>query len=327
MTKRTRYFLAGSAAVMVAILCTGLVAYYAGGFQAVSAAPVAIELRYVPSDATAVAYADVRAIMDSDLRQRLKAAMPMQQHGQEEFQRETGIDIERDIDYVVAAVSGANPEVGGLVVARGRFNDTQLEGLAIQHGGVVEDYKGKRIINSPVNEHSNGQFSLAFLEPGLVAMGAKAAVQRGIDAQLNSQSVTSNSEMMDLVGEMAQGNNAWAVGRFDAIASHAKLPTELAQKMPPIKWFAAAGHVNGGISGVLRVEATDENAAELLRRQVNGLLALGEMIGGSDPKAAAFVKSLQMSGSGKTVSIGFTVPAELLQLIPQAAGASGAVEK
>ena len=319
MTKKTRYFMAGSAAVLAAGLCTGLVAYYAGGFQSVSAAPVANELRYVPADATAVAYADVRAIMDSDLRQRLKAAMPIPQHGQEEFQRETGIDIEKDIDYVVAAVSGADPHVGGLVVARGRFNVTQLEGLAAQHGGVVEDYKGKRIINSPVNAHNNGQFSLVFLEPGLVAMGAKAAVLRGIDAQLNSQSVTGNSEMMDLVGEIAQGNNAWAVGRFDSIASHAKLPAEVAQRMPPIKWFAAAGHVNGGITGTLRAEANDEQSAELLRRQVNGLLALGEMLGGTDPKAAALVKSLQMSGSGKTVALSFSVPAELLQLIPQAA--------
>ena len=320
MTKKTRYFMAGSAAVLAAGLCTGLVAYYAGGFQPVSAAPVANELRYIPSDATAIAYADVRAIMDSDLRQRLKAAMPIQQHGQEEFQRETGIDIERDIDYIVAAVAGATPETGGMVVARGRFNDTQLESLAAQHGGVVEEYKGKRLVNSPVGEGHTGQFALAFLEPGLVAMGAKAAVQRGIDAQLNSQSVTSNSEMMDLVSEIAQANNAWAVGRFDAIASQAKLPTEVAQRMPPIKWFAAAGHVNGGISGMLRAEANDEQAAELLRRQVNGLLALGEMVGGSDPKTAALVKSLQMSGSGKTVSLTFTVPAELLAMIPMAAG-------
>ncbi len=320
MTKKTRYFLAGSAAVLAAGLCTGLIAYYAGGFQPVSAAPVANELRYVPADATAIAYADVRAIMDSDLRMRLKAAIPMHQQGQEEFQRETGIDIERDIDYIVAAVAGASPETGGLVVARGRFNNTQLETLALQHGGIVEDYKGKRIVNSRVHEQHTGQFALAFLEPGLVAMGAKAAVQRGIDAQLNAQSINGNSEMMDLVADIAQSNNAWAVGRFDAIASQAKLPPEIAQRMPPIKWFAAAGHVNGGISGMLRAEANDEQSADLLRRQVNGLLALGEMVGGSDPKTAALVKSLQMSGSGKTVALSFTIPAELLQLIPQAAG-------
>ena len=160
MTKKTRYFLAGSAAVLTVGLCTGLVAYYAGGFQPVSASAVSTELRYVPADATVVAYADVRAIMDSELRARLKQAMPMQEQGQQEFQQQTGIDIERDIDFVVAAMSpkvGIPMDGGGLVVARGRFNDTQLEGLAREHGGTVEDYKGKRLVVSPAIHGTFGE--------------------------------------------------------------------------------------------------------------------------------------------------------------------------
>ena len=318
MTKKTRYFLAGSAAVLAAGIGTGMIAYYTGGFQPVAAAPVANELRYVPADATVVAYADVQTIMKSELRMRLKAAMPMQQQGQEEFQRETGIDIENDIDYIVAAVTGADPHTGGLIVARGRFNETQLETLALQHGGVVEKYQEKRIVSSQPNAQ-HGQFTLAFLEPGLLAMGPKAAVQRAIDSQLTSQSITKNSEMMELVGEIAQANQAWAVGRFDQIASTAKLPPEIAQRMPPIKWFAAAGHINGGISGMLRADAIDEASADQLRRTVNGLMALGEMLSGADPQAAALAKSLQMSGSGNTVTLSFSIPAELLAMIPQAA--------
>jgi hypothetical protein len=315
MTKRTRYFMAGSAAVLAAGLCTGLVAYFAGGFQPVSAAPVANELRYVPADAAVVAYADVRSIMDSDLRQRLKAVMPMHEQGQAEFQAQTGIDIEKDIDYIVAAASGVGGNPDGLVVARGRFNDTQLEALALQHGGQVEDYKGKRLINSPETE--GHRMALAFLEAGLVAIGTKATVQRAIDAQLSSHSITSNSEMMDLVGEIGNTSNAWAVGRFDTIAQQASLPAEIAQRMPPIKWFAASGHVNGGISGTLRAEANDDESAELLRRQVSGALAFGEMVAKSDPKVGALINSLRLSGTGKTVAVSFTVPAELLAMIPQ----------
>ena len=324
MTKKTRYFMAGSAAVLGAGLCTGLIAYYAGGFQSVSAAPVANELRYVPAESTVVAYADVRSIMDSELRARLKSAMPMHPKGQEEFQAQTGIDIERDIDYIVAAADGPAPGQlnqplgGGLIVARGRFNDTQLEALAREHGGQVEEYKGKRLINSPAEK--GHQMTLAFLEAGLVAIGTRANVQRAIDAQLTSHSITANAEMMDIVSEIASNSNAWAVGRFDTIARQANLPAELANKMPPVKWFSASGHVNGGISGTLRAEATDEPSAELLRRQVSGALAFGEMIAKSDPKAGALINSLRMSGSGKTVAVSFEVPAELLALIPQMAG-------
>ena len=81
MTKKTRYFMAGSAAILVAGLCTGLVAYYGGGFQALSASSGPTELAYVPADAAVIAYADVGAIMSSELRQRIKEAMPMHERG------------------------------------------------------------------------------------------------------------------------------------------------------------------------------------------------------------------------------------------------------
>ena len=171
-------------------------------------------------------------------------------------------------------------------------------------------------MHSPVRE-DHPQVTLAFLEPGLVAIGTRATVQGAIDAQLSSHSITSNEEMMQLVGEIGATSNAWAVGRFDMIAQQANLPSELSQRMPPIKWFAASGHVNGGISGTLRAEAMDAESADLLRRQVSGALAFGEMVAKSDPKVGALINSLQMSGTGTTVALSFTVPAELLSLLPQ----------
>ena len=317
MTRSTRYFFAGSAAILAAGLCTGLVAYYGGGFQALSASTGPIELRYVPPDAAVIAYADVGAIMNSELRLRIKEAMPMQEKGQEEFQRETGIDIERDIQYVVAAVTPGTGTHSALLVARGNFNPTLLENLAVEHGGVAETYREKRLV-SKVHETSgdgpNGG-TLAFLEPGLVAIGDTATVKRAIDAQLTAASIIGNDEMMNLVKDIEAGHNAWAVGRFDVLTAHAKLPDQIAKQIPPVKWFAAAGHINGGVAGMVRVEANDEEAAELFRRQVNGALAFGEMVGRSDPRASAMLRTVQMSGTGKTVQVSFTVPGEVLQLV------------
>jgi len=307
--------MAGSAAVLVAGLCTGLVAYYGGGFQALSASTGPIELRYVPRDAAVIAYADVNAIMNSELPLRNKEAMPQQQKGQEEFQRETGIDIERDIQYVVAAVTPGTGNHSALLVARGNFNPSNLASLAVEHGGVVETYRDKQLISKAADDNTGNGGTLAFLEDGLVAIGDTATVKRAIDAQLSATSVTSNDEIMTLVSEIEQGNNAWAVGRLDALTAHANLPDQIARQLPPVKWFAAAGHINGGLSGMVRVEANDDEAAELLRRQVNGAVAFGEMMGRSDPRVSAALKTIQMGGTGKTVQLTFTVPGELLQLI------------
>ena len=342
MTKRTRYFMGGSAAILVAGLGTGLVAFYGGGFPSLSASRSGpSELSYVPADASVVAFANVRQVMDSQLRQRLKQVLPQEQ-GQKEFQAETGIDIEHDIDYVVAAMTSAPvngpSDANGLVVARGRFNVTQLESLAREHGGVVEEYKGKRLIkasdvkvetpdipNAPHVNKGNHTVILAFLEPGLVGIGSEAAIKGAIDAQLTSHSITSNNEMMELISDIDQGNNAWAVGRFDAIANQAKMPAEIASKLPAVKTFAVMTHIDGGVSGSLRAETRDDASADNLRQVVQGLLALGKM--SNDPKAMALINSLQLSGTGKTVKLSFAVPSEVLDMIPFKKGVEGGVHQ
>jgi hypothetical protein len=309
--------MAVSAGIVVVGLGSGLVAYYGGGFPSLSASRSGpSELSYVPADSAVVAFANVREVMDSQLRQRLKVALP-EERGQQEFQEQTGIDIERDIDYVVAAMTtpgtgGFQKDPNGLVVARGRFNTTQLETLAREHGGVVEEYKGKRLVKGP--ESDNHRVALAFLEPGLVAIGSELAIKSSIDAQLSSQSITSNNEMMELITDIDAGNNAWAVGRFDAIVSHAHLSEDIASKIPSIKNFAVMTHIDGGLSGQLRAETRDDQSAENLRQVIQGLLALGRMQ--NDPKATAILNSLQLSGSGRTVALAFSVPSEVLDMIP-----------
>ena len=336
MTTKTRYFMAVSAGIVVVGLGSGLIAYYGGGFPSLSASRSGpAELSYVPADASVVAFANVREVMDSELRRKMKAALP-DERGQQEFQEQTGIDIERDIDYVVAAMTSLPTDAhvaaggaAGLVVARGRFNTTQLESLIREHGGVVEEYKGKRLVKAAAVDHdavdvdpgavpapvrkSVPTIVLAFLEPGLVAIGSEDAIKSSIDAQLSAHSITANNDMMELVADIDAGNNAWAVGRFDAIQSQAHLPTEIASRMPQIKTFAVMTHVDGGLTGTLRAEARDDQGAENLRQVVQGLLALGRMQ--NDPKATAILNSLQLSGSGKTVALSFAVPSEVFDML------------
>jgi hypothetical protein len=74
--------------------------------------------------------------------------MPNKEEGQAEFERETGINLEHDIDHVVAFLvpTERQPRYTGMVLASGRFDAVRLEGLAREHGGEVEQYKGKRLV-------------------------------------------------------------------------------------------------------------------------------------------------------------------------------------
>lgn len=328
MAARTRYFVIASFLVVGVGLGTGLVAYYVGfPAGAFTRAGGPEELQLLPRDATVVAYADVREVMASELRQKLHSAMPVPADGRREFEERTGINIETDIDRIVACLypepDSTNLPGAGMVLARGRFNETKIESLMREHGATVETYGGTRLIVAhPDSSHAqNHQFAAAFIEPGLVALGSTRLVKAAIDLhragdnpQAGLQNITGNEELMNLVRSLDSGN-LWAVGRFDALESQARLPQEVTQRLPPITWFAASGHVNGGLRGMIRAEARDEASANNLRDVVRGFLALGKMQAGSRPDVQAMMESLELGGTGKTVALSFTIPAEIFDAV------------
>ena len=83
--------------------------------------------------------------MHSQLRQKLQQNMPNREEGQREFERETGLNIERDIDRVVGFLvpTGTKDGYRGMVLASGRFDVVRLEGLAREHGGQVSRLQGQ----------------------------------------------------------------------------------------------------------------------------------------------------------------------------------------
>jgi hypothetical protein len=309
MTKRTRLFLGVASGILVAGLGTGLVAAYVGGFQnfTLIGGDGPAELTYVPADARVVAYADIRNVMNSEVRRKLSAFQGTSD-GAVHFKEQTGIDLETDIDYVVASSSGMGEPTQGeppLVLAKGRFDEVRIEGLIRDQGGVVEDYNGSKLLIS-----GEKKLAVVFLEPGLAAIGGADAVRKSIDTKAAGSNVKGNDEVMRLVRDIDDGD-AWVVARFDALTG-GRLPAEVANQLPPINWFSARGFVNSGVDGQLRVETRDEVSAKNLQDVVRGFMALGRLQSGQHPEVAAFLDTVQLSGDGKTVSLSFSLRPEMI---------------
>ena len=319
MTAKTRYFLLGSVMVLIVGLSIGLVAFYGGmssGFFSSQSGPE--ELKYLPGDAAVVAYANVRDVMNSELRQRLRKFEGVTDEGRSEFKTQTGIDIETDIDHVVACMGtpGAAAEHNGLVVVSGSFDTSRVEAMALEHGGKAEQYNGKRLL--VVAPHAKGEeggkgpeMAMAFLANGVVALGTDDMVRRAVDRAAGGSSVLGNTELMRLVGDMS-GQSLWAVGRFDALSAQATLPAEMSGRIPPLTWFSASGKVNGGLLALVKAEAKDEQAAENLRDIVRGFIALAKMQTSNKPSMQKMLPDVQLSGEGKEVAISFAVTNEML---------------
>jgi hypothetical protein len=320
MTKRTRYFIAVASLIIVAGLGTGLVAYFNGGLPLAAFRNGPDDLAYVPSDSAVVAYANVRDIMASEFRQKLRETVPTGE-ARDQFLGETGIDIERDVNSVLVA-SGAQVPTNGpdhaLALVRGVFQQAQIEASATQHGATVSEYKGKRVITMAA-DHGGTAMSVAFLEPGLLAVGGDAYVRRAIDSKAGDN-ITANADMMKLINDLDGNNNAWAVGRVEDFTKVANLPDAVKAQIPAIQWFAITGHVNGGVSATVRAEARDDKAAENLRDVVRGAMALARLQMGHDQNLDTVINSLQMTGTGKTVALSFAVPSTVVDSLAGFAG-------
>ena len=314
MTTRTRSFLAIAAAVLVVGVGTGLVASYAGapGFSLLSGGDPD-EFGYVPANAKLVAYADVHEIMTSGLRQKFREIHPKTGHDAE-FEAQTGINVGTDVDHVVAAILDGGSTQRPLILARGRFNEVQIESLIRQKGGSVEDYRGKRLF---ILAADNGAPALTFAEPGLAIAGEVSALKLALDTRAGKSNITDNAQLMALIHEVDDGNT-WAAGRFDALSAGDRVPKNLIGQLPPINLFAVSAHVDDGIRATIRAEARDAEAAQNLRQVIQGFVALGRMQSGTNAPLAAVFNSVELAGDGNTVSLSFAIAADALNLLVQA---------
>jgi hypothetical protein len=324
MTSKTRFFMLSATMVIVVGLGTGLVAYY-GGLPTFASTRTAgpDELKYIPADAAIVAYANVRDVMGSQFRQSLRAVLPdHDKNGQNEFQEKTGIDIERDIDHVIACVrpGATDADHNVFVLLRGNFDPTRLESLARAHGAVPVPAQGVRLLHftghgdqrQDGKSHGDKQPAIGFVEPGLIVLGDEQSILMAM--RPGAPNIGSNEELMSMIADVeGTSANLWAVGRMDAIARDPHFPPQIASQIPQVKNFAASSRIDGGLSGILRAEARDDESAKNLRDVVQGFLALARMQSAAKPEFDTLLRSVQLSGTGKTVAISFEVPSEFIQ--------------
>jgi hypothetical protein len=318
MAPNTRNFLIGSAVVVVAGLCTGLVAYYSGALPGRDTART--EFSYISSDVSAVAFADVREIMDSPFSHRVREIMPTGAD-KNRLLEETGIDIERDIDTVVAGLTSSEAQ-GALVVMRGRFDQSRIEALAMQHGARAEQYGGRAMLVGVSQAHGTAEGeptdyvpSLAFLEGDLLAIGDASALRKSIDVAAGGQDVASNADMMRFISTVQGSGNAWLVGRAGQMTNQPQIPELVRSQLQDIEWLSVSADMDRDLRGLVRAEARDEAGGQQLRTLLAGTIAAARIFGEQDVRLAAALNSMQVAGTGRNVELSFEVSAGLLELL------------
>ena len=311
MTRRTRNVLLGGAGVMAVGLAGGLAAWVGSSLPPLVAQERPDELRYVPPEATILSFANVREVMDSNLRRRLREILP-ELDGQREFQERTGIDLDQDIEYLVSGlVPNGSDDTSGIAILAGDFDAERLETLALDQGGAASDYRGRRLITIP-----DESVAMAFLETGVIAIGSEPLVRRTIDLPFAGGGVDSNDSLMGLLRHVERGSTAWIIGRLDDLRGE-WLPDEVESQVSQVTAFAAGARVNGGVSGALTAEARDEETGRNLRDLLQGFLALARLQVGSRPELLGLLDSIRLTAVGTNVTLAFDLSSDaVLELLP-----------
>lgn len=325
MTRKTRYFVIGAAAVLVVGLGGGLVAYLAYSRVAGVPAGLPAELRYVPANAAVVAFADVHAVMSSELRRSLMPGVdPASRKGRQMMNDFAGVDLEKHVTHVVAYVEPLTPVdpqapatqelPRALVLVHGTFDPARIEGFIRERAGTMDEYKGRKIY---VHRDRGHEVAVGLVAADLIAMGQADLVRGVIDLSQQAgpaKNITTNPEMMNLIRDNA-GTTAWVVGQFDEIRRRMRLPSGVAGQMPPVRLVSVKATINGGVKATVRAEAGDKAAADQLRDVVRGFISLLRLQAGAKPEIEGMLKSIELSGTDATVRLSFAVSPEALRAI------------
>ena len=154
--------------------------------------------------------------------------------------------------------------------------------------------------------------------PNLIAIGQADLVRRAIDrirdGSRDAQDITSNAEMMNLIRDTA-GSTAWVVGQFDAVTRRMRLPSEVTGQVPPVRLVSVKANINGGMKATIRAETGDQAAADQLRDVVRGFISLARLQASGKPGFETTLKSIELSGTNKTVQMSFAMAPDTLRMI------------
>ena len=238
----------------------------------------------------------------------------------------TGFDPRRDVTELLVASDGVPQGKTGLALAKGTFNVGMITAAATLAGVVSEVYNGFTILEEPKNKVAG----MAFLDGNTVVAGDIASVRGAIDRSKSAQPLA--AAVIVKVNQWSNSQDAWGITTVP--------PSSLA---PPAKAGAAnnpmmnvgqnvqaaAGGVKFGALVVFSGEAQCDTAqnATTLGDMVKLLINLGQMQAGTDPNAAALIKSVSVTTNGNLVNVSASLPQDVFQSMLHPQKAMGTMHK
>ena len=299
-------------------------------------------LRSLPSDATAVIYADVAELRRDELLSNLGSlsSKVATDADYKQFVAETGFNYEKDLDRVAIAVETRGATRNLFAIADGNFDRKRIEAY-LHKNGQSEKKNGIEIFRVQANEFGQ-TISVAFLSDRRIALFDGADLNTELESARQS---AGRSEWTDRFSRLA-GTPLFALMRQDAAigallnnqAPGGLRSPQLGTLLDQLLWISIAGRPDSKeFRVVIEGECPNEATMRQLSDFLNGITLMANA-GLNDPKLRQQMDPAEREayqqllgsidvmkldrGTSKAVRVTFVVTPEIWSKLAQAASST-----
>ena len=256
-------------------------------------------MSFVTSRATrrCVAYANVHEVMVSELRQRIRRTVPIPDNGQQEFENQTGINIETDIDRVVACLAPPrrrtprcrSPAWSSRAAGSTKRQDRSADALARSAGRKLQGRAAdrRRRISTPVDGRS-GPLRRACRWRYRAGPGRRRQHARSCAAQSTSRraaATTSRERRGDeRVKTFECGNTPGPSGGSTRCTARRSFRPVSRARFRRSRGSRRPARIDSGVAGTFRADARDDESATSLRDMFRGIIAFARLQTNAHPE-------------------------------------------
>jgi predicted methyltransferase len=255
-------------------LAAAAVLVFCDGAQATAAAHRAAELRYIPREAALVLVFERTHDASREIAARLRDELLFASGLDEELAGVSAALDKLDVDRVVAGATAAPEGKAVAVVLHGSFERAALSALLA--GGEGSQYSHAGVELRVARE---GDRALAFIDARTIAFGARAAVERCLDAARRGDNVLGSPELRRFLDQVSPQAQVWGLQLASWLGFREPAPSEPAFRgfrdaLAGIRWAGFSANVAPEVATFRTLtQAGSADDAVLLADSVRAFLA------------------------------------------------------
>ncbi len=247
-----------------AVLCLALAGCQARKSESLHIDPALESL--VPADTVFVVGANVEAIRDTPVYQKLLSRMPLPQL--DEFTRRTGLDPRKDLSHVLTCSNGKT----GLLLARGKFKAQEVEARLQANGAKPFPYKKYSLFGD--------ERAAIFFWDASTALAGPAAELRSVIDRTGARGLP--PALRDLLRSLPSGDQIYAALSGGLEGLNLSIPQDsnlgnIANVLRAIDSATLGMDLRSGIAVTAEVTSKTERDAKFVHDMVKGVIGLGRL--------------------------------------------------